>query len=60
MNFDPPDPTTDFLCWLAQENGYALATPLPGERYACLNPRMYNTQILTGRIGDKISWDTAW
>jgi hypothetical protein len=54
------DATAAFLRWLVQENGYACATPLAGERYACLNPRAYNTQILTGRIGDTVGWDTAW
>jgi hypothetical protein len=54
------DATTGFLRRLVQENGYVCVTPLPGERYACLNPRPYNTQILTGRIGDTIGWDTAW
>jgi hypothetical protein len=54
------DPTADFLRWLIQANGYAFPALLPGERYACLNPRMYNTQVLTGRIGDRTGYTTAW
>lgn len=49
-----------FLRWLVEENGYGCPTPLPGGRYACLSPRAYNTQILTGRIGDRTGWDNAW
>jgi hypothetical protein len=50
----------DFLCWLIEENGYTAPFPLSGGRYACLNPRPFNTQIITARIGDRTGYDTAW
>jgi hypothetical protein len=49
----------DFLRWLA-DSGYRHPMPLPGGRYACINVRYYNTQIITGRWGNRIGWDNAW
>lgn len=49
----------EFLRWLIEE-GYSFPQLLPGNRYGCLNQRIYNTQLIIGRIGDKISYDTAW
>jgi hypothetical protein len=49
-----------FLRWLAEEDGYTHAVALPGERYACLSLRPYNTQIITGRLGDRGGYSTAW
>ena len=50
----------DFLRWLIEENGYAAPAILPGGRYACVNPRPFNTQIITAKIGDRTCYDTAW
>ena len=51
---------SDFLRWLEEECGYAWPVELPGGRYAAINPRMYNTQIIVGRMGDRYGWDDAW
>ncbi len=51
---------SDFLRWLVEVNGYVFPQLLPEGRYACINPRMYNTQIITGRVGDTGGFSTAW
>lgn len=52
--------TDDFLRWLAEKNGYVHPVSLPGGRYACLNARTYNTQLIVGQIGNRIGYDDAW
>lgn len=52
--------TAEFLAWLVTGNGYRDAVALPGNRYACLSVRMHNTQVITGRIGDRVGWSNAW
>jgi hypothetical protein len=49
-----------FLRWLVEANGYSYPVEIPGGRYACLNVRWANTQILVGQIGDRVGWDNAW
>jgi hypothetical protein len=57
---DQDETEADFLRWLIEENGYAAPVILPGGRYACVNPRPFNTQIITAKIGARTGYDTAW
>jgi hypothetical protein len=50
----------DFLRWLVEANGYVAPVALPGGRYACVFPRGFNAQLITGRIGDRFGWADAW
>jgi hypothetical protein len=54
------DKVEDFMRWLKESCGYIHPVEISGERYACINVRQNNTQILIGRIGDQTSWDNAW
>jgi hypothetical protein len=50
----------DFLQWLHEASGYHFPTELPGGRYACINRRWHNTQVITGRMGDRTGFADAW
>jgi hypothetical protein len=52
--------TEAFLTWLQDANGYRGAVELPGARYAALNVRPYNAQIITGQLGDRAGFADAW
>jgi hypothetical protein len=50
----------EYLRWLSETCGYTSAVQLPDGRYACINPRPFNTQIITGRMGDYIGYSDTW
>ena len=49
---------TDYLRWLSET--YTSIVPLPGRRFACINHRPFNTQIITGRMGDYVGYSDTW
>lgn len=49
-----------FLIWLTDDCGYLGVRPLTPGRYAAILPLMFTAAIITGRIGDAMSYDDRW
>jgi hypothetical protein len=49
-----------YLNWLEAECGYKAVRLLPDGRWAALSRMLYTTAIITGRVGDTVSFDDRW
>lgn len=49
-----------FLTWLVTDNGYRDIRPLPGGRYAAIQPLAFTHALVVGRIGDMAGYDNSW
>lgn len=49
-----------FLQWLKEECGYRDPRPIPGNRYAAIQPLMFTHAIIIGELGDMYSAGDRW
>jgi hypothetical protein len=49
-----------FLQWLIDACGYLRPKPLPGGRYAAIEPKVFTHAIVVGRIGERVGYDDTW
>jgi hypothetical protein len=54
----PPD--LAFLQWLIDEAGFLHPKPIPGNRWAALQPKLFTCAVATGRMGDRVGFDERW
>ena len=50
----------EFLMWLKNDCGYLLPTPMEGGRYMAIRPFLFTHAIVTGKMGDRTSYDDRW
>ena len=60
MSLDLSSPEAIEFADYLRSNGYWSILPLVDERYACLSQFAYTCAILTGRWGDRYSYEDRW